>query len=64
MVSEGGVDHFRRFPMPLQQVGADFRVPPFQFVVGRLADIMQQAAAARGQVATRAPPFRPGFPDR
>ena len=32
--------------MAAEQVGTDFRVPAFQFVVGGLADVVQQSAAS------------------
>ena len=46
MVAEGGVDDFGAFAVALEQVGADLRVAAFRVVVGRFADVVQQAGAA------------------
>ena len=40
------MDHFGPLAVALQQVGADLRVAALGLVVGRLADVVQQAAAA------------------
>ena len=53
MVPGGGVDHLGPLAVALQQVGADLGVAAFGLVVGRLADVVQQAAAA-GQGAVQA----------
>ncbi len=41
---QGGVDHFGPLAVALQQVGADLGMAAFGLVVGRLADVVQQAA--------------------
>ena len=53
VVAEGGVHDLGLLAVPLEEVGADLGMAPFQLVVGRLADVVQQAAAA-GQVAVQA----------
>ncbi len=45
-MAEGGVDDFRAFAVTLEDVGADLRVAAFGVVVGRFADVVQQAGAA------------------
>ena len=52
-MAEGGVHDFRLFAVALEQLGADLGMAAFHLVVGRLADVVQQAAAA-GQVAVEA----------
>ena len=48
MVAGDGVQHFwPGFAVALGQFGADLRVAAFHLVIGRLADVVQQAAAAR-----------------
>ena len=46
VMAQRGVDHFRPFAVALEQLGADLGMAAFGFVVGRLADVVQQAAAA------------------
>ena len=53
VVAEGGVDDFGAFAVALEQVGADLRMAAFGVVVGRFADVVQQAGAA-GQVGVHA----------
>ena len=53
VMAEGGVDDFGVFAVTLEQVGADLRVAAFGVVVGRFADVVQQAGAA-GQVGVHA----------
>ena len=49
MMPERGMDNFGRFVTSTQQVGADLGVSPLQFMIGGLADIVQQPTAS-GQV--------------
>ena len=58
VVPQRGVDHLGTLAVALQQFGADFGVAAFGLVVGRLADVVQQPAAA-GQARRRAPSPRP-----
>ena len=53
VVADGGVNHLGPLAVALQQIGADLRMPAFGLVVGRLADVVQQAAAP-GQRAVQA----------
>ena len=46
MVAERGVDHFLALAIALRQLGADGGVPSLHLVVGGLADVVKQAAAA------------------
>ena len=49
-MAQCGMDDFGPFAVALEQFGADLGMAAFGFVVGRLADVVQQAAAP-GQVA-------------
>jgi hypothetical protein len=40
------MDHFFSLSMSLQQIGTDFGVASFQFVISGFTDIMQQPASA------------------
>ena len=54
VVADDGVQHFlARLAVALGQLRADLRVAAFHLVVGRLADVVQQAAAP-GQRAVQA----------
>ena len=53
VMAQRRVDDFGPFAVPLEQLGADLRMAAFGLVVGRLADVVQQAAAA-GQRAVEA----------
>ena len=56
MVAEGGVDDLLALAVPLGQLGADGRVAALHLVVGGLADVVQEAAAAaEGAVQTQSP---------
>jgi hypothetical protein len=46
VVAQGGVDDLLALAVALQQLGADGRVAPLHLVVGGLAQVVQQAAAA------------------
>ena len=46
MVAECGVNDLFRLAVAPGQLGTDLRVAPVHFVIGRLADIVQQPAPA------------------
>ena len=54
VMAQRGVDHFRPFAVALEQLGADLGMAAFHLVIGRLADVVQQAAAA-GQACRPSP---------
>ena len=57
VVSQGGMDDFGRFAMAFEDIGADFGVSPFHIMVGGLANVVQQSAAA-AQGTVQADQFR------
>ncbi len=48
MMSQRRVDHDVILAMTLQQIGTDFWMSAFQFVISRFANIVQQTAAPVG----------------